>query len=183
MRPSPPFWFPPLETQGSANQFCRLSAPSGFQDKNGRRLSKGHSGTSVRSSELDAFGQLQVIPGWVRTRTSNRFMRRFDREPRIMKLTDCAVAFARLAELMPAARASFGVRDLAVFGSVARGDASDASDLDVLVDFVGSATFDGYMGLKLFLEDSLGVKVDLVTRASLKPRLRARIEAEARRVA
>jgi len=66
---------------------------------------------------------------------------------------DRALAFARLAELMPAARARFGVRDLAVFGSVARGDASNASDLDVLVDFVGSATFDGYMGLKLFLED------------------------------
>ena len=48
---------------------------------------------------------------------------------------------------------------------------------------MGAATFDGYMGLKLFLEDSLGVKVDLVTRASLKPRLRERIEAEARRVA
>jgi predicted nucleotidyltransferase len=96
---------------------------------------------------------------------------------------DRAFAFARLAELMPAARERFGVRDLAVFGSVARGEASDASDLDVLVDFVGKATFDGYMGLKLFLEDSLGVKVDLVTRAALKPRLRAWIEAEARRVA
>ena len=84
---------------------------------------------------------------------------------------------------MPTARARFGVRDLAVFGSVARGEASDASDLDVLVDFAGPATFDGYMGLKLFLEDSLGVKVDLVTRAALKPRLRERIESEARRVA
>jgi predicted nucleotidyltransferase len=39
------------------------------------------------------------------------------------------------------------------------------------------------MGLKLFLEDNLGVRVDLVTRAALKPRLRARIEAEALRVA
>ena len=38
-------------------------------------------------------------------------------------------------------------------------------------------------GLKLFLEDSLGVKVDLVTRAALRPRLRSRIEAEAKRVA
>ena len=84
---------------------------------------------------------------------------------------------------MPTARARFGVRELAVFGSVARGEASDASDLDVLVDFAGPATFDGYMGLKLFLEDSLGVKVDLVTRAALKPRLRERIESEARRVA
>jgi hypothetical protein len=92
-------------------------------------------------------------------------------------------AFARLAELMPTVRARFGVRDLAIFGSVARGEASEASDVDVLVDFVGPATFDGYMGLKLFLEDTLGARVDLVTRAALKPRLRAGIEAEARRVA
>jgi predicted nucleotidyltransferase len=39
------------------------------------------------------------------------------------------------------------------------------------------------MGLKFFLEDTLEVKVDLVTRAALKPRLRERIESEARRVA
>jgi hypothetical protein len=69
---------------------------------------------------------------------------------------DRAFAFARLAELMPAARERFGVRDLAVFGSVSRGEASDASDLDVIVDFFGKATFDGYMGLKLFLGDSRG---------------------------
>jgi predicted nucleotidyltransferase len=82
-----------------------------------------------------------------------------------------------------AARRRFGVRDLAVFGSVARGEASATSDLDVLVDFDGPATFDGFMGLKFFLEDTLGVKVDLVTRAALKARLRERVESEARRVA
>jgi hypothetical protein len=70
-----------------------------------------------------------------------------------------------------------------LFGSVVRGEASEASDVDVLVDFVGPATFDGYMGLKFFLEDTLCVRVDLVTRAALKPRLRAGIEAEAQRVA
>jgi len=101
---------------------------------------------------------------------------------RMMEFVDRDLAFSRLGDLMPVARARFGVLELAVFGSVARGEASPTSDLDLLVDFVGSATFDGYMGLKLFLEDSLGVKVDLVTRAALKPRLRARIEAEARRV-
>jgi predicted nucleotidyltransferase len=116
-------------------------------------------------------------------RAAGRFVRPRDRERRMMNLVDRAIAFARLAELMPEARARFGVRELAVFGSVARGDASEASDLDVLVDFVGNATFDGFMGLKFFLEDTLGVKVDLVTRAALKPRLRVRIEAEARRVA
>jgi len=66
---------------------------------------------------------------------------------------------------------------------LARGEASARSDLDVLVDFEGPATFDGFMGLKFFLEDTLGVKVDLVTRAALKPRLRERVESEARRVA
>lgn len=77
----------------------------------------------------------------------------------------------------------FGVRDLSVFGSVARDEATAASDIDLLVDFEGPATFDGFMGLKLFLEDTLGVKVDLVTRAALKPRLKSRIETESRRVA
>jgi predicted nucleotidyltransferase len=96
---------------------------------------------------------------------------------------DREVALLRLAELLPTVRKRFGVRDLAVFGSVARGEASATSDLDVLVDFEGPATFDGFMGLKSFLEDTLGVKVDLVTRAALNPRLRARVESEARRVA
>jgi predicted nucleotidyltransferase len=102
---------------------------------------------------------------------------------RKMTSVDRAAAFARVAELLPAVRARFEVRELAIFGSVARGEATEASDIDVLVDFEGPATFDGFMGLKLFLEDNLGVKVDLVTRAALKPRLRERIEAEARRVA
>jgi predicted nucleotidyltransferase len=93
------------------------------------------------------------------------------------------LALARLAALMPTLRERFGVRELAVFGSVARGEAQPASDLDLLVDFAGPTTFDAYMGVKLFLEDTLAVKVDLGTRAALKPRLRARIELEARRVA
>ena len=96
---------------------------------------------------------------------------------------DRDLALLRLAQLLPTARRRFGVRDLAVFGSVARGEASARSDLDVLVDFEGPATFDGFMGLKFFLEDTLGVEVDLVTRAALKPRLRERVESEARRVA
>ncbi len=96
---------------------------------------------------------------------------------------DRDTAFARLRALLPEARSRFGVRELAVFGSVARGEATSSSDIDLLVDFDGPATFDGYMGLKLFLEDGLGLSVDLVTRAALKPRLRSRIETESRRVA
>jgi uncharacterized protein len=45
----------------------------------------------------------------------------------------------------------------------------------MLVTFAGPATFDGYMGLKSFLEDLLGRRVDLLTSAALKPGLRSRI--------
>jgi hypothetical protein len=76
-----------------------------------------------------------------------------------------------------------GVKSLAVFGSLARGEAQPDSDVDLLVEFAGTATFDGFMGLKFFLEDLLQRRVDLVTRAALSPRLRSTIEREAIRVA
>ncbi len=79
--------------------------------------------------------------------------------------------------------ARFGVRSLSVFGSVARGTAGGASDIDLLVEFMGPTRFDDFMGLKLFLEDLLGLRVDLVTPNALKPRLRARIEKDLVRVA
>ncbi|MCD5408066.1 DNA polymerase subunit beta, partial [Candidatus Bipolaricaulota bacterium] len=45
--------------------------------------------------------------------------------------------------------------------------------------FEGPATFDRYMGLKFFLEDLLGRRVDLVTKRALKTRLRPYVEREA----
>ena len=77
----------------------------------------------------------------------------------------------------------FEVKSLALFGSVVRNEAGPASDVDVLVEFEGPATFDRYMGLKLYLEDLLGTQVDLVTRRALKPRVRPYVEREAIRVA
>jgi predicted nucleotidyltransferase len=81
-------------------------------------------------------------------------------------------AIAALRSYMPVIRRDFGVRRLALFGSTARGDARDDSDLDLLVEFENGPTFLSFMGLKVFLEDHLGRKVDLVTRDALKPRLR-----------
>jgi predicted nucleotidyltransferase len=72
----------------------------------------------------------------------------------------------------------YDVRSIAVFGSVARDEARPDSDVDVLVEF-GRATFDGYMGLKFFLEELLGTRVDVATPASLKPRVRERVQREA----
>ena len=76
-----------------------------------------------------------------------------------------------------------GVASLGRFGSVARGEERDDSDVDILVAFNGPATFDQYMDLKLLLEDALGRRVDLVTRRGLREALRPTIERELRHVA
>lgn len=73
----------------------------------------------------------------------------------------------------------FQVKKLALFGSVARDEAKANSDVDVLVEFEDTATFDRYMDLKFYLEDCLRCRVDLVTFDTLKPRLRPRVESEA----
>lgn len=73
----------------------------------------------------------------------------------------------------------FGVKSLALFGSVARDEGRPDSDVDVLVEFEGRATFDRYMGLKFFLEGLFNCPVDLVTHKALKPRIRPVVEQEA----
>ncbi|MGK7938720.1 MAG: nucleotidyltransferase family protein [Crocosphaera sp.] len=74
---------------------------------------------------------------------------------------------------------SYGVTSLALFGSFARDEAKSSSDLDLLVEFQGVVTFDNYMDLKFFLEDSLGLSVDLVSRKMLKPQLLKSVEKDA----
>jgi len=74
------------------------------------------------------------------------------------------------------------VKSLGVFGSWARGEATAASDLDLLVEF-DALSFDRYMDLKFHIEDLLHVRVDLVLKESLKPALRDRILKEVRDVA
>jgi|WetSurMetagenome_2_1015567.scaffolds.fasta_scaffold156935_3 uncharacterized protein len=69
---------------------------------------------------------------------------------------------------------NFGVRRLALFGSVARNQARRNSDLDLLVDF-DEATFKRYMGLKSYLETLFDRKVDLLTPPALEPRLKSNI--------
>tara|TARA_R100000656_G_scaffold67910_2_gene51354 strand:+ start:6824 stop:7117 length:294 start_codon:yes stop_codon:yes gene_type:complete len=73
----------------------------------------------------------------------------------------------------------FGVRSLALFGSVARDQAGAGSDLDILVTFDAPATSARYFGLQFYLEDLLGCPVDLVTDKALRPELRPYVEAEA----
>jgi hypothetical protein len=76
-----------------------------------------------------------------------------------------------------------GVRSLALFGSVARGESQPNSDVDFLVEFDGPATFDAFMELKLFLEDLLDRRVDLVTQRGLRDEIRQHVEKDLLRVA
>jgi hypothetical protein len=78
---------------------------------------------------------------------------------------------------------ALGVGELYLFGSVARDEARDDSDVDLLVDFSGPPSFDRIMDLKFFLEDLLEAPVDLVTRPAVKAALRSHIERDAVRVA
>ena len=78
--------------------------------------------------------------------------------------------------------ATFGIKSLAIFGSVARDEARPDSDVDILVEFKGHATFNAYMDLKFFLEDLLKRPVDLVTRKSIRPRIKAQVDSEAQYV-
>ena len=84
----------------------------------------------------------------------------------------------RLASLRADLREAHGVCSVAVFGSFARGEETATSDLDLLVEFDDPPGLLGFAGLQLFLEDRLGVPVDLFTRAMLPARLAPAVEAD-----
>lgn len=67
----------------------------------------------------------------------------------------------------------YGVKRIGIFGSFARGDAKEGSDVDVIVEFEkGRKKYDNYMDLKFFLMDLFQRKVDLVTVEALRPQLK-----------
>lgn len=78
---------------------------------------------------------------------------------------------------------SYCVRSISVFGSVARGEAAEGSDVDLLVEFTRPVGLLHFVRLKRALEELLGRRVDLATPRSLKPQLHERILREAVRAA
>jgi predicted nucleotidyltransferase len=91
-----------------------------------------------------------------------------DKQTVLTKLTDC------MAEI----RQRFSVKALAIFGSIARDEATQNSDIDVLVVFEHKGSFDLFMDLKFYLEELLAAQVDLVTDKALRPQIRRAIERE-----
>ncbi len=73
----------------------------------------------------------------------------------------------------------YGVKNLEIFGSYIRGEQKKGSDLDILVEFHLTIDLFKYIELENFLSKKLGVKVDLVMKDTLKPRIKDRILKEA----
>lgn len=69
----------------------------------------------------------------------------------------------------------YDVTRAAVFGSFAREENTSSSDVDILVEFKGEKSLLDLSGLKIELEEALGLKVDVLTYDSLNPLIRDRI--------
>ncbi len=74
----------------------------------------------------------------------------------------------------PVLREKYKVKEIGIFGSYVRGEQSDISDIDVLVEFYEPVGWE-FLDLKEFLESILHVRVDLVTIGALKPQIKDRI--------
>ncbi len=93
---------------------------------------------------------------------------------------DKSTVIAKLREYEPELKAA-GIVRLSLFGSVARGEASPQSDVDLMAEFDASKQFSllDMVGLENRLADILGVRVDLTSAKALKDRVRERATREA----
>ena len=79
-----------------------------------------------------------------------------------------------LKRFKPILKEKFKVKEIGIFGSCGRGEESEESDIDILVEFSESIGWE-FLDLKEFLEEILGKEVDLVTVKALKPQLKDKI--------
>ena len=79
---------------------------------------------------------------------------------------------ARLRSLKGELATRYDVREIGIFGSVARGENDQDSDLDLFVEFGSHADLITFIGLWQFLEDTFGTKIDLLSKGGLRSDLR-----------
>ncbi len=77
----------------------------------------------------------------------------------------------KLEELKPLLKDKFKVRGIGIFGSYIRGEEKEKSDLDILVEFEEPISLLKFVELENYLTDVLSIKVDLVMKDALKPRI------------
>lgn len=84
-----------------------------------------------------------------------------------------------LSQSKPQLEECYRVTQIGVFGSYARGEQTENSDVDVLVDYTQAPTLVHLVELRDFLQDLFDLRVDVVTKNGLKPRIRERVLSEA----
>ena len=80
----------------------------------------------------------------------------------------------KLKELKPILKEKYKVKSIGIFGSYARQEAKNDSDIDILIDFSGNIGWE-FIDLKKFLEKELEKEVDLVTHEALRPEFKENI--------
>jgi hypothetical protein len=83
-----------------------------------------------------------------------------------------------LIQSKPIIQEKYKVKEMGVFGSYVRGEQHEDSDVDVLIDFEQSPSLLKFIELENYLSDTIGIKVDLVMKRVLKPRIGENILAE-----
>lgn len=73
---------------------------------------------------------------------------------------------------------TYQITELGIFGSYARGEQTQDSDVDVLIDYETAPTLFELVNLRDYLRNLIGIRVDIVTKNGLKPRIRERVLSE-----
>ncbi|HUV82490.1 MAG TPA: nucleotidyltransferase family protein [archaeon] len=85
------------------------------------------------------------------------------------------VILDKLIEEQSLLKKEYQVKTIGIFGSYARDEQTETSDVDVLVEFESPIGFFKFMKLEDYLSEKLGLKVDLVTPDALKPLIKSNI--------
>lgn len=85
----------------------------------------------------------------------------------------------KLRKNLPFLRDKYKVKEIGIFGSYIKGEQKKRSDVDILVDFYETIDLFTFVELEDFLSKTIGIKVDLVMKDTLKPRIKERILKEA----
>ncbi|SNY23459.1 hypothetical protein SAMN06295989_1252 [Methanohalophilus euhalobius] len=95
---------------------------------------------------------------------------------------DLEIYRKKLRKMLPQLEDRYNVKYIGLFGSYVRGEQTTESDLDILVEFSKTPTLFQFINLENYLSDTLGIKVDLVMKDSLKPNIGKYILNEVRAV-
>ena len=80
-----------------------------------------------------------------------------------------------IKEYMNVLQDKYNVKEIGLFGSYLRGEQKETSDIDVLVDFEEGADLFSLVGLAMFLEEKLEIKVDVVPKRALRKELKEQV--------